>query len=219
MRIILVEDDGLLGEGIVTGLKQQNYNVDWFQQGKQALESIEYESFDAMVLDLGLPDIGGLEVLRRIRQQGSLLPVLILTAMDSVEDRIAGLDAGADDYLSKPFDLDEVYARIRALIRRGSGRANPLINYNDIQLDPAAHRVSKDGQEVDLSRREYDVLLELLENTGRVLSRARLEEGLYSIDEEMASNAVEVHIHHLRKKLGSKLIRTIRGVGYTVDKL
>jgi len=219
MRIILVEDDSLLGEGVVSGLKQQNYNVDWFQQGKQALESIKYESFDAMILDLGLPDMSGLEILQRIRQQGSLLPVLILTARDSVEDRIAGLDAGADDYLTKPFDLDEVYARIRALLRRGSGRASPLISYLDIQLDPAAHSVSKEGKVVDLSRREYDVLLELFENKGRVLSRARLEEGLYSIDEEMASNAVEVHIHHLRKKLGSKLIRTIRGVGYTIDKL
>jgi len=219
MRIILVEDDSLLGKGVVSGLKQQNYNVDWFQQGKQALESIRYESFDVMILDLGLPDMGGIEILQRIRQQGSLLPVLILTARDSVEDRIAGLDAGADDYLTKPFDLDEVYARIRALIRRGGGRANPLISYLDIQLDPAAHSVTKEGKVVDLSRREYDVLLELFENTGRVLSRVRLEEGLYSIDEEMASNAVEVHIHHLRKKLGSKLIRTIRGVGYTIDKL
>jgi len=219
MRVILVEDDSLLGEGVVTGLKQQNYNVEWFQQGKPALESLKYESFDVMVLDLGLPDISGIELLKALRKQGALLPVLILTAMDSVEDRIAGLDAGADDYLTKPFDLDEVYARIRALIRRVGGRANPLLNYHNIQLDPAAHSVTKDGQLVDLSRREYEVLLELLENLGRVLSRTRLEEGLYSLDEDMASNAVEVHIHHLRKKLGSKLIRTIRGVGYTIDKI
>lgn len=219
MRVILVEDDRLLGEGIVTGLKQQNYNVEWFQQGEPALAILKYETFDLMVLDLGLPDISGIELLQRLRKQGSLLPVLILTAMDSVEDRISGLDAGADDYLTKPFDLEEVYARIRALLRRVGGRANPLINYQGIQLDPAAHSVTKDGQLVDLSRREYDVLLELFENLGRVLSRTRLEEGLYSIDEDMASNAVEVHVHHLRKKLGSKLIRTIRGVGYTIDKL
>jgi len=219
MRVILVEDDSLLGEGIVTGLKQQNYNVEWFQQGEPALEFLKYETFDLMVLDLGLPDISGIELLQRLRKQGALLPVLILTALDSVEDRISGLDAGADDYLTKPFDLHEVYARIRALLRRVGGRANPLINYLGIQLDPAAHSVTKDGQLVDLSRREYDVLLELFENLGRVLSRARLEESLYSIDEDMASNAVEVHIHHLRKKLGSKLIRTIRGVGYTIDKL
>jgi len=219
MRVILVEDDRLLGEGIVTGLKQQNYNVEWFQQGEPALAFLKYETFDLMVLDLGLPDISGIELLQKLRKQGSLLPVLILTAMDSVEDRISGLDAGADDYLTKPFDLEELYARIRALLRRVGGRANPLINYQGIQLDPAAHSVTKDGQLVDLSRREYDVLLELFENLGRVLSRARLEEGLYSIDEDMASNAVEVHVHHLRKKLGSKLIRTIRGVGYTIDKL
>ncbi|MCW8933943.1 MAG: response regulator transcription factor [Gammaproteobacteria bacterium] len=219
MRVILVEDDRLLGEGIVRGLKQQNYNVEWFQKGAPAVEFLKYEAFDVMVLDLGLPDISGIELLQRIRAQGALLPVLILTAMDSVEDRISGLDAGADDYLTKPFDLQEVYARIRALLRRVGGRANPLINYLGIQLDPAAHSVTKDGQIVDLSRREYDVLLELFENLGRVLSRSRLEESLYSIDEDMASNAVEVHIHHLRKKLGSKLIRTIRGVGYTIDKL
>ncbi|VAW66274.1 Two-component system response regulator QseB [hydrothermal vent metagenome] len=218
MRIILIEDDVLLGQGIVAGLKQQNYIVDWFQQGKPALQSLKHEAYDLMVLDLGLPDITGLALLQKMRSQGSLLPVLILTALDGVEDRIAGLDAGADDYLTKPFDLDEVYARIRALIRRGSGRANPVINHHNIQLDPAAHTVTKDGKVVDLSRREYDVLLELFENSGRVLSRMRLEEGLYSIDDDMASNAVEVHIHHLRKKLGSELIRTIRGVGYTVDK-
>ncbi|MCW9048531.1 MAG: response regulator [Gammaproteobacteria bacterium] len=219
MRVILVEDDRLLGEGIVKGLKQQNYNVEWFQKGVPAAEFLKYETFDVLVLDLGLPDISGIELLQRIRAQGVLLPVLILTAMDSVEDRISGLDAGADDYLTKPFDLQEVYARIRALLRRAGGRANPLINYMGIELDPAAHSVTKDGQIVDLSRREYDVLLELFENLGRVLSRTRLEEGLYSIDEDMASNAVEVHIHHLRKKLGSKLIRTIRGVGYTIDKI
>ena len=219
MRIILVEDDSLLGEGVVTGLKQQNYNVEWFQQGKPALMSLKYETYDVMILDLGLPDISGIKLLQNLRDQGSLLPVLILTAMDSLEDRIAGLDAGADDYLTKPFDLDEVYARIRALIRRVGGRANPVIEYHDISLDPAAHTVKKEGGIVDLSRREFDVLLELFENKGRVLSRARLEEGLYNIDEDMASNAVEVHIHHLRKKLGSTLIRTIRGVGYTIDKL
>ncbi len=219
MRIVLVEDDDLLGQGIVTGLKQQKYNVEWFQQGKPALMSIKYESYDVMVLDLGLPDMSGIELLKALRHQGSLLPVLILTAMDSVEDRIAGLDAGADDYLTKPFDLEEVYARIRALIRRVGGRANPIIEYRDIKLDPAAHSVTRAGKVIEVSRREYDVLLELFENTGRVLSRARLEESLYSIDEDMASNAIEVHIHHLRKKLGGTLIRTIRGVGYTIDKL
>jgi len=218
MRIILIEDDALLGQGIVAGLKQQGYIVDWYQQGRPALLSLKHEAFDVMVLDLGLPDISGLDVLKSLRKQGNQLPVLILTALDGVEDRIAGLDAGADDYLTKPFDLDEVYARIRALIRRMSGRAEPLIEHNNIQLNPAAHSVSQNDKVVDLSRREYSVLLELLENAGRVLSRTRLEESLYTMDDEVGSNTVEVHIHHLRKKLGNDLIRTVRGVGYTIDK-
>jgi len=219
MRIILIEDDALLGQGIVAGFKQQNYIVDWFESGRDGLMSLEHESYNVMVLDLGLPDISGLEVLKSLRKQGSQLPVLILTALDGVEDRIAGLDAGADDYLTKPFDLDEVYARIRALIRRMGGRAEPLIEYNNIQLNPAAHSVTQDDKRVELSRREYGILLELLENTGRVLSRSRMEESLYSMDDEVGSNTVEVHIHHLRKKLGNDLIRTVRGVGYTIDKL
>jgi len=218
MRIILIEDDVLLGQGIEAGFKQQEYIVDWFQQGQPALMSIKHEEYDVMVLDLGLPDISGLEVLKSLRNQGSQLPVLILTALDGVEDRIAGLDAGADDYLTKPFDLNEVYARIRALIRRMGGRAEPLIEYKNIQLNPAAHTVTQNDKVVDLSRREYGVLLELLENAGRVLSRTRMEESLYSMDDDVGSNAVEVHIHHLRKKLGNDLIRTIRGVGYTIDK-
>ena len=219
MRIILVEDDLLLGKGIVAGLKQQDYIVEWFELGKPALMSLKHDFYDVMVLDLGLPDMSGLQLLTSLRKQGSQLPVLILTAQDSVENRIAGLDAGADDYLTKPFDLHEVYARIRALIRRMGGRAEPVIEYLDIQLNPAAHTVSQTGSAIDLSRREYGVLQELLENTGRVLSRTRLEESLYSMDDDVGSNAVEVHIHHLRKKLGNSLIRTVRGVGYTIDKL
>lgn len=219
MRIILVEDDVLLGKGIAAGLRQQDYIVEWFELGEPALMSLKHDFYDVMVLDLGLPDMSGLQLLTRLRKQGSQLPVLILTAQDSVENRIAGLDAGADDYLTKPFDLHEVYARIRALIRRMGGRAEPLIEYQDIQLNPAAHTVSQAGSAIDLSRREYGVLQELLENTGRVLSRTRLEESLYSMDDDVGSNAVEVHIHHLRKKLGNSLIRTVRGVGYTIDKL
>jgi len=218
MRLLIVEDDSLLGDGIRGGLTQNGYAVDWVEDGEAAETALLTNDYELMVLDLGLPKISGLELLKKIRKSGNDLPVIILTAQDGVEDRVKGLDSGADDYLTKPFDLDEVYARIRALIRRGSGRANPVINHHNIQLDPAAHTVTKDGKVVDLSRREYDVLLELFENSGRVLSRMRLEEGLYSIDDDMASNAVEVHIHHLRKKLGSELIRTIRGVGYTVDK-
>jgi len=219
MRILLIEDDELLGKGLASGLKQQNYNVEWFQKGEPALLSLKHENYDAIVLDLGLPDISGFQVLQSLRKSGSLLPVLILTAQDGVDDRIAGLDAGADDYLSKPFDLEEVYARIRALIRRAGGRAEAIIEYQDIKMDPAAHTVSKADVLVDLSRREYGLLHELLENAGRVLSRTRLEEGLYSLDDDVGSNAVEVHIHHLRKKLGNALIRTVRGVGYTIDKI
>ena len=219
MRIILIEDDELLGQGIEKGLKQQDYIVDWFQLGRAGLMSTEHEAYDVMVLDLGLPDISGLKVLKSLRKKGSQLPVLILTALDGVDDRVAGLDAGADDYLTKPFDLDEVYARIRALIRRMGGRAEPVIDYKNIQLNPAAHTVMQDGKVVDLSRREYGVLLELLENTGRVLSRSRMEESLYSMDDDVGSNTVEVHVHHLRKKLGNDIIRTVRGVGYTMDKL
>lgn len=219
MRILLVEDDDLLGQGTVAGLKLQNYNVEWFQRGEQALLSLEHESYDVVVLDLGLPDISGLQVLQTLRKRGSLLPVLILTALDGVENRISGLDAGADDYLTKPFELDELYARIRALIRRSGGRAESAIEYQDIKMDPAAHTVAKAGVMIDLSRREYSLLQELLENMGRVLSRNRLEEGLYSMDDDVGSNAVEVHIHHLRKKLGNQVIRTVRGVGYTIDKI
>ncbi len=219
MRILLVEDDELLGQGVVNGLQQQHYNVEWFKAGESALVSLKHEEYDLMVLDLGLPDISGLQVLQQLRKRGVLMPVLILTAQNGVNDRIAGLDAGADDYLTKPFDLDEVYARIRALIRRAGGRAELVIEYQDIQLNPAAHTVTRASQLVDLSRREYSLLHELLENAGRVLSRNRLEDSLYSMDDDVGSNAVEVHIHHLRKKLGSQLIRTVRGVGYTIDKL
>ncbi len=218
MRILLVEDDPLLGEGIVAGLKLQNYIVEWFSTGRDALASLQLESYELVVLDLGLPDIDGLDVLRQLRKQGITTPVLILTARDALPDRVAGLDAGADDYMAKPFDLDELYARIRALIRRAGGRAEASIVYGDIELDPAAHSVSRAGELIDLSRREYSLLLELLQNQGRVLSRSQLEQSLYSLDDDLGSNAVEVHIHHLRKKLGNPLIRTVRGVGYTIDR-
>jgi DNA-binding response OmpR family regulator len=218
MRLLLVEDDALLGDGIRNGLKQQDYAVEWLQDGQSAVTSLMHENYDAVVLDLGLPKKHGLEVLKEIRGKGRSVPVLILTAQDAVEDRVAGLDAGADDYLVKPFDLDELYARIRALTRRARGRAEPKIIHGDIELDPAAHQVTKAGEVVELSRREYTVLLELMQNRGRVLSRARLEESLYDWGEQVESNAVEVHVHHLRKKLGSELIRTIRGVGYMINK-
>lgn len=219
MRLLLVEDDPLLGDGIRAGLGQDDYTVDWFKDGRSAEAALKSEHYDLMVLDLGLPDKSGLEVLKALRIAGSDLPVLILTARDAVSDRVAGLDSGADDYMVKPFDLDELSARLRALQRRHSGRARSEISHGDIILDPAAHSVTLAGKSIDISPREYAVLHMLLENEGKVMSRSRLEDGLYSWDGEVESNAIEVYIHHLRKKLGTSLIRTIRGVGYIIDPL
>ena len=218
MRLLLVEDDSLLGDGIRVGLTQAGFAVDWAKDGQAAKLALEAEAYALVVLDLGLPRLSGTDLLKWLRASGKDTPVLILTARDTVADRVGGLDAGADDYLVKPFDLDELAARIRALLRRSGGRAAPLIVRGPLQVDPAARRVSLDGQTVELSPREYVVLLELLENAGRALSREQLEQRLYGWGEEVESNAVEVHIHHLRKKLGADLIRTIRGVGYLVDK-
>ncbi|TNF35246.1 MAG: response regulator [Gammaproteobacteria bacterium] len=219
MRLLLVEDDSLLGDGIQTGLKQQGYTVDWLKDGESASMALQHDDFDAVVLDLGLPKKHGIDVLKEVRKSGKAVPVLILTAQDAVEDKVAGLDAGADDYLTKPFDLDELYARIRVLTRRTAGRIETRISHGDVEIDPAAHQVYRAGQPVELSRREFAVLLELMQNRGRVMSRSRLEQGLYGWGDEVESNAVEVHVHHLRKKLGSELIRTIRGVGYMIDKV
>ncbi len=218
MRILLVEDDPLLGDGIRAGLKQAGYAVDWVQDGNAAKLSLESGDYSLMVLDLGLPKLSGTAVLNWLRSTGSALPVLILTARDTVADRVAGLDAGADDYLIKPFDLDELIARLRALSRRSSGQATPLLLHGGIELDPAARQVRKNGQTVELSAREFTLLHELLLHAGRVQSREQLEERLYGWGEEVESNSVEVHVHHLRKKLGSDLIRTLRGVGYVIDK-
>jgi DNA-binding response OmpR family regulator len=218
MRILLVEDDPLLGDGVRAGVGQDGYAVDWVQDGKSALAALEAERYDLVLLDLGLPRLSGLDVLASLRSRGNGVPVLILTARDQVADRVAGLDAGADDYLVKPFDLEELAARVRALTRRNAGRAEPMIRHGDIVLDPAAHSVTLGGNPVELSPREFGLLRELLENAGTVLSKARLEQSLYGWDQEVESNAVEVHIHHLRRKLGAKLIKTLRGIGYTVEK-
>lgn len=218
MRILLVEDDPLLGDGVRAGVAQEGYAVDWVQDGKSALAALEAERYDLVLLDLGLPRMSGLDVLAALRSRGNGVPVLILTARDRVADRVAGLDAGADDYLVKPFDLDELAARVRALARRQAGRAEPVIRHGDIVLDPAAHSVTLGGKPVELSPREFGVLRELLQNAGTVLSKARLEQSLYGWDQELGSNAVEVHIHHLRRKLGTHLIKTLRGIGYTVEK-
>lgn len=218
MRLLLVEDDALLGDGIRVGLVQAGFAVDWVKDGLAAKLALEAEEYALVVLDLGLPRLSGTELLKWLRGKGHGTPVLILTARDTVADRVHGLDAGADDYLVKPFDLDELAARIRALLRRAGGRTAPTVEHGDLCVDPASRQVMLEGKAVELSAKEFALLLEFLENAGRVLSRAQLEHSLYGWGEEVESNALEVHIHHLRKKLGTELIRTIRGVGYMVDK-
>ena len=213
----MVEDDKLLGNGIYTGLRQEGYAVDWVRDGEAAETACLNEEYDCMVLDIGLPRRSGLEVLEHVRAKGNDTPVLMLTARDTINDRITGLDHGADDYMVKPFDLDELHARVRAVMRRRTGRSSPVLVHGDIELDPSAHTVKKAGELVDLSPKGFAILHSLMENKGRVMSRSRLEESLYSWKDEIESNAVEVHIHHLRKKLGNELIRTIRGVGYTIS--
>ncbi|MBC3234183.1 MULTISPECIES: response regulator [Pseudomonas] len=217
MRLLLIEDDVALGEGIHQALVREGYTVDWLQDGSSALHALLSETFDAVVLDLGLPRMDGLEVLRRLRDSGATVPVLILTARDATEDRIAGLDAGADDYLIKPFDLAELKARLRALLRRSAGRARVVIEHAGICLDPSTQHVSYHGQTVLLTPKEYQLLHELLSPPGRVMTRDQLMQLLYGWNEEAESNTLEVHIHHLRKKFSSELIRTIRGVGYLVE--
>ena len=217
MRLLLVEDDKALGAGLRLGLRQEGYTVDWLEDGASALHALLSEDFDLLVLDLGLPRMSGLQVLRELRRSGSALPVLILTARDATEDRIAGLDAGADDYLVKPFDLDELKARLRALLRRSAGRAELRIEHAGVSLDPSSQQVSYQGKPVPMTPKEYLLLHELLSQPGKVLTRERLAQLLYGWDEEAESNTLEMHIHHLRKKLFSSLIRTVRGVGYLVE--
>lgn len=214
MRLLLVEDDALLGDGIRAGLMLSAYAVDWVRDGEMARRALLDHEYDACVLDLGLPKRDGLSVLKELRQRGSQMPVLILTARDSREDKISGLDHGADDYLTKPFDLAELQARLRALLRRAGGVASPLLSHGDVSLDPATKRVTLQGQEIQLSAREYALLLDLLNHPKHVRTRAQLEESLYAWGDEAGSNTVEVYIHHLRKKLGSEFIRTVRGLGY-----
>ena len=218
MRLLLVEDDELLGDGVKTGLSQVGYTIDWLKDGKSARLALQSESFDLIILDLSLPGISGLSVLQHARNEGCTTPVIILTARETIEDRVKGLDSGADDYLTKPFDLDELTARIRALIRRTTGRAESVINYRGIVLDPAAHSVTVNGEEINFPRREFALLQKLLENSGNVLSREQLMQSVYGWEEDVDSNALEVHVHNLRKKLNGTFIRTIRGVGYMAEK-
>lgn len=214
MRILLVEDDALLGDGIHAGLKLADYAVDWVRNGEAARSALLDHNYDACVLDLGLPKKDGLSVLKELRAGGSMLPVLILTARDTQADKIAGLDAGADDYLTKPFDLGELQARLRALIRRSAGTVSPTIEHAGVVLDPASKQVTLDGKPVALAAREYALLHDLMTHKNQVRSRAQLEESLYAWGEETESNTVEVYVHYLRKKLGSDFIRTVRGFGY-----
>lgn len=219
MRVLLVEDDELLGDGVRMGLAQYGYVVDWIKDGQAALQAILSEHFECIVLDLGLPKRSGLEILKTMRGRNINTPVVILTARDGIDERVKGLDAGGDDYLVKPFDLEELCARIRALQRRSTSRAEPRISYGDIMIDPASHIAYHKGEPLPLSRREYALLQKLLENAGRVISREQLNQTIYSWEDEIDSNALEVHIHNLRKKLGYPLVRTIRGVGYMVERV
>jgi two-component system OmpR family response regulator/two-component system response regulator QseB len=216
MRILLVEDDALLGDALHVGLRQAGHAVDWVRDGMAASTALASEDYAALVLDLSLPKRDGLDVLRRLRADKKALPVLILTARDTVDDRIRGLDAGADDYLVKPFDMGELNARLRALLRRSAGQPAPLLTASGITLDPATREVRCAGNPVELSAMEYALLHALLQHPGRALSRAQLEQHLYAWGEEIGSNTVEVYVHHLRKKLGTEAIRTLRGIGYVI---
>ena len=218
MRVLIVEDDPLLGDALAAGLKQRGFESDWVQDGRDAQAAIRVEPFAAIVLDLGLPGVGGLDLLRSERARGNKVPVLILTARDGVQDRITGLDIGADDYVVKSTDIDELATRLRALVRRSKGEPAPVLRVGQLVLDPAARMVTSDGQAIDLQPREFTLLQEMMLNAGRVLSREQLEERLYRWGEEVESNAVEVHVHHLRRKLGADIVKTIRGVGYVMPR-
>lgn len=219
MRLLLVEDDPMIGASVQRGLRQEGHTVDWVRDGAAAELAVASGVHEMILLDLGLPRKSGLDLLAGLRRKGVALPVLVITARDSVADRVKGLDAGADDYLVKPFDLDELSARIRALMRRHGGRASPLIEHGALLLNPATHEVTLAGQSVNLSGREFALLQALLEQPGVPLSRAQLEDRIYGWDEEIESNAIEVYIHSLRRKLGAEWVKNVRGVGYRVPEL
>jgi len=214
MRILLTEDDAMIGEAVQRGLRAQGFAVDWVRDGIQAQQALDSQPYDLLLLDLALPRRSGLEVLQALRGAGSVMPVVIITARDAVTDRVSGLDSGADDYVVKPFDLAELAARIRALLRRRSGRAENRIEHLGVALDPAARTVTRDSEPLELSAREFALLHALMEHPGRILSKAQLEDRLYGWGEEVESNVVEVYVHSLRRKLGADFIRTVRGVGY-----
>lgn len=214
MRILVAEDDQLLGEGIQAGLGMAGYVVDWARDGQEAMLALRNEKYAACVLDISMPKMDGLTVLSKLRSAGNHIPVLVLTARDTQQDKIKGLDTGADDYLIKPFDLNELQARMRALLRRAAGSASSVFSYAGVQLDPATRRVTLDGVHISVSAKEYALLYDLISHPNHIRSRSDLEQSLYGWGDEVESNAVEVHIHHLRKKLGPDLISTVRGMGY-----
>ena len=217
-RVLVAEDDPLLGDALQAGLRQRGFDADWVRDGIAAETALRSTDFAAIVLDLGLPRLDGLELLRRERAKGSSIPVLILTARDAIDQRVRGFDTGADDYVVKPVDLDELAARLRAIVRRSRGEPAPILEVADLRLDPAGRTVSYRGEPVELKAKEFNLLQEFMLNADRVLSRAQIEERLYAWGSEVESNAVEVHIHHLRRKLAPGLIRTVRGVGYVLPR-
>ncbi|MGX2967039.1 response regulator [Ursidibacter sp. B-7004-1] len=218
MRILLIEDDSLIGEGLKIGLTKSGFSIDWFTDGKTGLNALDSAPYDAVVLDLTLPKMDGLDVLQQWRKANQDVPILILTARDTLDERITGLQRGADDYLCKPFALAEVVARLQALIRRRYGQTNPIIEHSLVKFDPNQRKVFLRDQEISLTTREYNLLALFMHNKERVLTRSAIEEKLYTWDDEVNSNALEVHIYNLRQKLGKQFIRTVHGVGYTLGK-
>lgn len=217
MRILLVEDDFMLGKTVKEAIEQENFVVDLVENAILCEAALATTTFDLILLDINLPDKSGLEILSDIRNKKNNVPVLILTARDAINQKIDGLNKGADDYLVKPFDLDELIARINALVRRSRNIATPTLNYKDLILNPIGHKFSKNGQSIELSPKEFVILKTLMENVGKVISKSSLENGLYSWDNSIESNTVEVHVHHLRKKIGDNIIKTIRGIGYIIE--
>ena len=218
MDLLLVEDDEMLGDGVQSVLQRRGMAIDWVRDGMAAMQCLKSSRYDVLLLDLNIPWLSGLEVLTRLRGSGNQIPVLVLTARSEVVDRVTALDSGADDYLVKPFDIDELCARIRALHRRHHGRESTRLQHGNLMLDPSSRTVTLCDSQITLSAKEFDILQALMENMGRVMSRRKLNETIYCLDDEVESNAIEVHIHHLRRKLGEHPIRTVRGVGYVIEK-